>query len=57
LERVVQTGAQPITWVPLAVELQRDWACEETSNAVAVFTVETMFSSSRSRSIDRTPAN
>ena len=30
LERVVQAGAQPITWVALAVELQRDWAREET---------------------------
>jgi nicotinamidase-related amidase len=26
LERVVQAGAQPITWVSLAGELQRDWA-------------------------------
>jgi nicotinamidase-related amidase len=30
IERVLQAGAQPITWVPLAVELQRDWAREET---------------------------
>jgi nicotinamidase-related amidase len=30
LERVVQAGAQPVTWVSLAVELQRDWAREET---------------------------
>jgi nicotinamidase-related amidase len=30
LERVVQAGGQPITWVALAVELQRDWAREET---------------------------
>ena len=30
LERVVQAGAQPISWVALAVELQRDWAREET---------------------------
>src|SRR5689334_17891249 len=30
LERVVQAGAHPITWVALAVELQRDWAREET---------------------------
>src|SRR6201988_3691181 len=30
LERVVQAGAQPVTWVALAVELQRDWAREET---------------------------
>src|SRR6202162_1504075 len=26
LERVVQAGAQPISWVSLACELQRDWA-------------------------------
>ena len=25
LERIVQAGAQPITWVSLACELQRDW--------------------------------
>jgi hypothetical protein len=30
LERVVQAGASPISWVALAVELQRDWAREET---------------------------
>jgi nicotinamidase-related amidase len=30
IERVVQAGAQPVTWVPLAVELQRDWARTET---------------------------
>ena len=30
LERVVQAGAQPISWVALGVELQRDWAREET---------------------------
>src|SRR6478609_1773551 len=34
LERVVQAGAQPITWVPLAVELQRDWARGETVDDV-----------------------
>src|SRR3954471_6713722 len=26
LERVVQAGAQPVSWVSLACELQRDWA-------------------------------
>jgi nicotinamidase-related amidase len=26
LERIIQAGAQPITWVSLACELQRDWA-------------------------------
>ena len=30
IERVLQAGAQPVTWVALAVELQRDWAREET---------------------------
>ena len=30
LERIVQAGAQPIGWVALAGELQRDWARTET---------------------------
>jgi nicotinamidase-related amidase len=30
LERVMQAGGQPVSWVALAVELQRDWAREET---------------------------
>jgi nicotinamidase-related amidase len=30
LERVMQAGAQPISWVSLACELQRDWARLET---------------------------
>jgi nicotinamidase-related amidase len=30
LERVAQAGAQPISWVSLACELQRDWARTET---------------------------
>jgi nicotinamidase-related amidase len=30
LERVVQAGGSPLGWVALAVELQRDWAREET---------------------------
>ena len=34
IERVLQAGAQPVTWVPLAVELQRDWAREETVDDV-----------------------
>jgi len=34
LERVVQAGAQPVTWVPLGGELQRDWARAETAGAV-----------------------
>jgi nicotinamidase-related amidase len=30
LERIVQAGAQPISWVSLAGELQRDWARTDT---------------------------
>jgi nicotinamidase-related amidase len=30
LDRMVQAGAQPITWISLALELQRDWARTET---------------------------
>jgi hypothetical protein len=30
LDRVLQAGAKPVGWVSLAVELQRDWAREET---------------------------
>jgi nicotinamidase-related amidase len=34
LERTVQAGAQPISWVSLAGELQRDWARQETVPAL-----------------------
>jgi len=34
VERVVQAGAQPVTWIPLGGELQRDWARTETAGAV-----------------------
>jgi nicotinamidase-related amidase len=34
LERVVQAGAQPVTWIPLGGELQRDWARTETAGGV-----------------------
>jgi nicotinamidase-related amidase len=30
LERIIQAGAQPIGWVSLACELQRDWARTDT---------------------------
>jgi nicotinamidase-related amidase len=30
LDRVMQAGGQPVSWVSLAVELQRDWARQET---------------------------
>ncbi len=34
LDRVMQAGAQPISWVSLAVELQRDWVRQDTVDAV-----------------------
>ncbi len=34
LERVVQAGGKPTSWVALAVELQRDWARAETVQGV-----------------------
>jgi nicotinamidase-related amidase len=34
LERVTRAGGQPISWVSLACELQRDWAREETVEGV-----------------------
>ena len=34
LQRVIQAGAQPISWVALAVELQRDWARLDTVQEV-----------------------
>jgi nicotinamidase-related amidase len=30
LDRVLQAGGQPVSWVSLACELQRDWARQET---------------------------
>ena len=34
LERVTQAGGQPVSWVSLACELQRDWARVETVPAI-----------------------
>ena len=34
LERVIQAGAQPTSWVSFASELQRDWAREQTVDAI-----------------------
>jgi nicotinamidase-related amidase len=35
LQRIVQAGAQPISWIQLACELQRDWAREATTAGFA----------------------
>ena len=42
LERLVQAGAQPTSWVQVLCELQRDWARKETSQQFAelLFAVE-----------------
>ena len=34
LDRVMQAGGHPISWVSLAVELQRDWARQDTVQAI-----------------------
>src|SRR5438270_5395255 len=40
IQRMVQAGAIPITWMVLGSELQRDWARTETAPAVAQLLVE-----------------
>ena len=35
LDRIVQAGAQPISWIQLACELQRDWARKDTAPGFA----------------------
>jgi len=34
LDRVIEAGGQPISRVSLAVELQRDWARQDTVQAI-----------------------
>ena len=40
IQRMVQAGAVPITWMVLGAELQRDWARTATVDAVAQLLVE-----------------
>ena len=35
IERIVQAGARPITWVALICELQRDWNRQKTVPGLA----------------------
>ncbi|MEO8777138.1 MAG: isochorismatase family protein, partial [Rhodanobacter sp.] len=35
LDRIVQAGAQPVSWIQLACELQRDWLRKETAAGFA----------------------
>lgn len=34
VQRMIQAGAQPVTWLQVLLEYQRDWARQETYNAV-----------------------
>ena len=43
LERIVEAGAQPISWVSLAGELQRDWARKKTVPAVIDIMITSRF--------------
>jgi nicotinamidase-related amidase len=40
IQRMVQAGAVPITWMVFSAELQRDWARTDTAGAVAQILVE-----------------
>ena len=40
LQRVVQAGAVPVTWIQVLLELQRDWARKETYNDVIAIVKE-----------------
>jgi nicotinamidase-related amidase len=42
LERIIQAGAKPTSWVQVLCELQRDWSRKETASQFAdiVFAVE-----------------
>ena len=35
IQRMIQAGAVPLTWMVFAAELQRDWAREDTAQQVA----------------------
>lgn len=39
LQRIIQAGAKPVTWIQMACELQRDWNRTQTAGAFA----ETLF--------------
>jgi hypothetical protein len=57
LERIVQAGAKPISWVSLACELQRDWGRMETVPDVVdiVLTTRLLRSASLGRGAHESP--
>jgi hypothetical protein len=34
MQRIIQAGAVPVTWLQVLLELQRDWTRRDTSDAV-----------------------
>jgi len=40
VQRMIQAGVAPITWLQFALELQRDWAREATATAVGSLAIE-----------------
>ena len=40
MQRVIQAGAVPTTWIQVLLEFQRDWARKETYNAVTDLVIE-----------------
>jgi hypothetical protein len=52
---MVQAGAIPITWLQFLLELQRDWAREETSTQVLELAME--HAGTYGVSIDYAPSN
>jgi len=58
LERVTQAGGQPISWVSLACELQRDWARVETVPKIVeiVLTDRLLAESPSQREVEAAPA-
>jgi hypothetical protein len=40
MQRVVQAGAVPVTWLLVLLEFQRDWAKRDTYNAVREIVLE-----------------
>lgn len=40
IQRMIQAGAVPMTWIQVCLELQRDWARQETYDAVTGLMIE-----------------
>jgi nicotinamidase-related amidase len=55
LDRVIQAGAQPISWVSLAVELQRDWARQDTVQAIIEIVLTDRLSKEEKRPVAAAP--